>query len=82
MKKTFHKPGRNIIGSAVREIRLSQRTAVSQEDLAGRMAARGVSIDRTAGARIERGQRYVLDYEVVALARSVRVSVERLFRRS
>jgi len=63
----------------VRELRHSQRTTVSQHDLAGRLSAHGVSVDRTAVARIESGERYVLDYEVLAIAKAFRVPIERLF---
>lgn len=58
---------------------MSQRVAVSQQDLAGRLAALGVSLDRTAIARIEKGERYVLDYEAAAIAKAFRVAISRLF---
>jgi transcriptional regulator with XRE-family HTH domain len=52
---------------------------VSQQDLAGRLAAQGIVIDRSAVARIERGERYVLDYEAAAIARAFRVPIGDLF---
>lgn len=78
-KRSAKKASRNLVGPAVKELRLAQRPAVSQEDLAGRLAARGVSIDRSAIARIERGDRYVLDYEVLCIAKAFRVPIDRLF---
>lgn len=54
---------------------------MTQEDLAGRLAARGVTIDRSAIARIENGERYVLDYEVHAIAQAFKIPVERLFQK-
>ena len=69
------------MGRAVRRIRLAQSTRVTQEDLAGRLAARGVALDRSAIARIERGERYVLDYEVAAIAKAFRVAIGELFVR-
>lgn len=81
LKKTTNKPAKNVIGSLVRQLRLSQVPPVSQDDLAGRLAALGVTVDRTAIVRIEKGERYALDYEVVAIARALRVPIERLFRR-
>jgi HTH-type transcriptional regulator, cell division transcriptional repressor len=63
----------------VRELRLTQRTVVSQQDLAGRLAARGISIERSAIARIESGERYVLDYEALAIAKAFHVPIEQLF---
>jgi transcriptional regulator with XRE-family HTH domain len=81
MKKTTVEPAKNVLGPAIRQLRLGQRVAVSQQDLAGRLAAQGVSVDRSAIARIEAGQRYVLDYEAAALAKALRVPIERLYRR-
>jgi transcriptional regulator with XRE-family HTH domain len=52
---------------------------VTQEDLAGRIAARGVDLDRSAISRIESGSRYVMDYEAQAIARALKVSVGWLF---
>jgi transcriptional regulator with XRE-family HTH domain len=49
--------------------------------LSGRLAARGITIDRSAIARIEAGERYVLDYEAAAIAQAFRVPVEQLFGR-
>lgn len=68
-----------MIGATVRRLRLSQRTSVSQHDLAGRLAAQGIMIDRSAVARIERGERYVLDYEAAAIARAFRIQIGELF---
>ena len=76
MKKTSPIPGRNLIGQRLRAIRLAQKPEVTLEDLAGRMAARGVNLDRSALGRIERQNRYVLDYELVALAKCLRSKIE------
>lgn len=75
MKKTANLEGRNLIGARLRQIRLKRRPEVTLEDLAGRLAARGVSLDRSAIGRIENGNRYVLDYELKALASALRVSI-------
>jgi transcriptional regulator with XRE-family HTH domain len=48
--------------------------------LAGRLAARGVTIDRSAIGRIENGNRYVLDYELKALADALRTNVAEFFK--
>jgi len=76
---TTTKPCKNAIGSAVLRLRRSQRTRVSQQDLAGRLAAQGLTVDRSAISRIEKGTRYVLDYEAAAIARAFRVPIEQLF---
>ena len=75
MKKTAEIAGRNLIGVRLREIRLKRKPAVTLEDLAGRLAARGVALDRSAIGRIENMDRYVLDYELKALAGALRVRI-------
>jgi transcriptional regulator with XRE-family HTH domain len=52
---------------------------MTQDDLAGRLAARGLLLDRSAISRIESQSRYLMDYEIIAIARSLKVSVSRLF---
>jgi HTH-type transcriptional regulator, cell division transcriptional repressor len=80
MKKTANVAARNIIGPQLRRIRLRKSPAVSLEDLAGRLAARGVQLDRSAVGRIENGKRYVLDYELKALASALHVPLTEFFR--
>ena len=79
MKKTRRDKARNIVGPRVRAARLACSPAVTQNDLAGRLAARGILLDRSALSRIESGERYVMDYEARALAESLKVSVASLF---
>ena len=80
MKKTHTRKARNLIGGKIREARLSSRTQISQEDLAGRLATRGISLDRSAISRIENQERYLTDYEISAIAKSLKVSVGWLFK--
>jgi ribosome-binding protein aMBF1 (putative translation factor) len=75
MKKTSKAKQRNIVGGRVRQARLKCDPAVSQEDLAGKLAAKGIVLDRTAISRIENQSRYVMDYEAVSIARALKVSV-------
>src|SRR5437773_2455569 len=79
MKKTSRLSARNQIGARVRQARLRCSPPVSQEDLAGRLAARGINLDRSAISRIESRNRYLMDYEIAAIARSLKVSVGWLF---
>ena len=79
MKKTIKAARRNIIGGRLRQARLKSSPAVNQDDLAGRLAAQGISMDRTAVSRIENQDRYVMDYEAAAIARALKVSVAWLF---
>jgi transcriptional regulator with XRE-family HTH domain len=70
---------RNIIGSRVRIARRRLHPPVSQDELSGRLAAKGVTIDRSGISKIENGERYLMDYEILALAKSLQVSVGWLF---
>ena len=82
MKKTRAAQHRNLIGRRVRQARLKLKPLVSQEDLAGRLAARGILLDRSAVSRIENQTRYVMDYEAAAIARALKVSVAWLYGES
>ena len=82
MKKTRKANPRNEIGGRIRAARLRCKPPVSQEDLAGRLAARGVLLDRSAISRIESRARYVMDYEISAIAAALRTSVASLFGES
>jgi DNA-binding XRE family transcriptional regulator len=79
MKKTRKILTRNQIGPRVRMARLKMDPPISQDDLAGRLAAKGILLDRTAISRIENQSRYVMDYEATAIARCLKVSVEWIF---
>jgi transcriptional regulator with XRE-family HTH domain len=59
--------------------RLKARPPTSQEYLAARVATAGVSLDRSAISRIEGESRYVLDCEVAALAKALKVPIQWLF---
>ena len=80
MKRTADLRSRNVVGPQLRRLRLAQTPAVTLEDLAGRLAARGIRLDRSAIGRIENGNRYVLDYELLALADALKTRPGELFR--
>jgi hypothetical protein len=79
VKKTTQAVKRNVTGSRIKQARLRCRPPISQDDLSGRLAARGIALDQTAISRIEKGTRYVMDYEVAAIAKCLKVSVASLF---
>lgn len=79
MKRTHERLERNVIGKRIREARLKCSPPVSQDDLAGRLAARGIVLDQTAISRIESQTRYLMDYEITAIAKCLKVSVGWLF---
>lgn len=63
---------KNICGDRVREARQKQR--ISQSDLAARLQIKGVILERDCISRIEIGTRFVTDYEIIVLAKCLRVS--------
>ena len=52
---------------------------ITQEDMVGRLARQGVSLIQSQMAKIESGERPVLDYELAAIAKALKVSVLELF---
>jgi transcriptional regulator with XRE-family HTH domain len=73
MKKTHHAERRNVTGKRIRRARQAAKPPVSQEDLSGRLAVLGVTLDQGAISRIEREERYLMDYELIAVAKALRV---------
>lgn len=71
--------GKNIIGRRVAEARRLIQPPMTQDALSGRLARRGVQLDRAAIAKIENGHRRVFDYEIKAIATALGVQVEWLF---
>lgn len=65
---------RNIIGERLRAYRKQHN--ITQEDLSARLQIKGLTLDRTAISKIERGERLVPDYEVVAIAKALKVDVK------
>ena len=63
---------KNICGDRVREARQKQR--ISQSDLAARLQIESVILERDCISRIEIGTRFVTDYEIIVLAKCLRVS--------
>ena len=78
MKKTHRSKRRNITGGRIRQARLAAKPPVSQEDLSGRLAVLGVTLDQGAISRIEAEERYLMDYELVAIARALRIQTSSL----
>jgi HTH-type transcriptional regulator, cell division transcriptional repressor len=68
------KQNNNIVGRRVRKARLAKRPPLSQDALSGKLAARGVTVDRAGIAKIETGRRYVSDFEVKALVQTLGVT--------
>lgn len=66
---------KNIAGSRIRQARRLQEPPLSQKDLARRVTRRGVNLDQGTISRIENRTRNVSDYELLAIARCLKVSI-------
>ena len=64
---------KNIIGERLAKARRISGREITQLGLAAKVTAMGVKIDRAGIAKIETGIRHVLDYEVVALSKVLKV---------
>ncbi|MBR5246872.1 MAG: helix-turn-helix transcriptional regulator [Clostridia bacterium] len=67
---------KNICGKKVREIR--KKSDITQDELAARLQVEGVNIERDSISRLEKGTRFVADYELIVLAKVLGVKVEEL----
>ena len=65
---------KNISGDRIHQARTALR--LSQADLAARMQINGVTIEREAISKIETGDRFVTDYELMVFARVLGVPME------
>lgn len=68
----------NICGKKVAEYRQKLPQKTSQKKLADLLQLTGLDLDKNAIQRIESGQRFVTDIELLALARVLGVSIEAL----
>ncbi|MEI6175792.1 MAG: XRE family transcriptional regulator [Verrucomicrobiota bacterium] len=66
---------RNIIGERMRRARLTFDPPLTQDQLSGRLAAKGITLDRVAITKIENGMRCVFDYEIPGIADVLKVDV-------
>jgi transcriptional regulator with XRE-family HTH domain len=76
MKIYWYKGSKNIIGKRVKESRLKVNPQITQQDLSARLEVLGYNIDRVSISKIESGDRFVADYEVVGLAAALNVGVK------
>lgn len=71
---------KNISGDRIHQSRTAQR--ISQADLAARMQVKGVLIEREAISKIETGDRFVTDYELMIFAEVLGVTMDWLTGKS
>lgn len=66
---------RNAVAGRMRIARLAFVPPLTQDQLSGRIAAKGGALDRVAITKIESGQRCVFDFELPLLAEVLKVDV-------
>ncbi|MGI5824532.1 MAG: helix-turn-helix domain-containing protein [Bacillota bacterium] len=76
MKIYWYNGQKNIIGQKLREIRLEKK--LTQNDLAAKLQLHGYEFDRITILRIEKGLRFVPDYEIKMLCEVLNISYEKL----
>lgn len=64
---------KNISGDRIHQVRTTKR--LSQNELAARMQVNGVLIEREAISKIETGDRFVTDYELMVFAEVLGVTM-------
>ena len=69
---------KNISGDRIHQARTAKR--LSQYDLASKMQVEGVMIEREAISKIETGDRFVTDYELLNFARVLGVTMSWMTR--
>lgn len=75
--KIYDYQGRsNICGEQIRRFRRERK--LSQGELAARLQLQEVQLDQKAVSRVEKGERFVADFELVAFSRALRVPLEEL----
>lgn len=66
---------KNIVGERVRQARKAAKPPITQNDLVARLQLQNMTIDQSGLSKMENGQRPVLDIEVLALAKALKVPV-------
>ena len=66
---------KNIVGPRVKQARRNASPPITQVDLLARLQVLGMKIDQSGLSKIENRQRPVMDIEVVALAKALKVTV-------
>ena len=68
----------NICGRNVHKYRIENFPHLSQRMLADRLQLQGIDLDKNAIQRIESGQRFVTDIELLALSKTLKVTLDDL----
>lgn len=68
----------NICGTKIYELRKNLVPKMSQRALADKLQLNGIDVDKNAVQRIESGQRFVTDIEIVALCKIFNITSDEL----
>lgn len=68
----------NICGKRVYELRNERKPKMSQRILAEALQLNGIDVDKNAIQRIESGQRFVTDIEIVAICQIFNITPDEL----
>ena len=80
MKPRKSPPGnKNMIGAKVVALRKAKN--IKQKDFLAKLQTMGLDISATSLSRLEGQYRLVQDYEIVAIAKALDISVEELLRK-
>ena len=74
------KEKKNLFGPAIRDARRRSRPSITQEELSARLATKGIVLDRSAISRIEKQERYLMDYELIAICKALRIAPEKIIK--
>jgi HTH-type transcriptional regulator, cell division transcriptional repressor len=74
MKVPARTAAKNVVGERVRQARQRPSLRYSQAQLSRCLMNTGMVVCRTMVSKIESGERFVADYELIALARCLNVS--------
>ncbi len=80
MFKNKNNSKNNICGESIKKYRLLITPKLSQRGLADKMQLLGIDLDKNAIQRIESGQRFVTDIELLAFSKALQVSLEDLLQ--
>ena len=69
----------NICGDKIAELRKMQNPKMSQRALADKMQLLGIDLDKNAIQRIESGQRFITDIELIAFASVFNITPNELY---
>ena len=78
MFKNKNNNSNNLCGQKIKTIRQSKQPKMSQRALADQLQLAGIDLDKNAIQRIESGQRFVTDIELVAFCKILNVTLDEL----